>query len=197
MGIYHLDASSRVKNSVSRRLSQKIVDRLLVDKPQSITYRDLGKAEGLNFLDETIVSGLFLSESDRSPAQKAALEASDTIVAEAEANDIWVIGLPIYNFSVPASFKAWADMLARSKKTFRYGEDGPEGLLKNKRLFVAIVSGGTAIDSDIDFCTPWLRHFLSFLGVEDLSIIYADRFSSKKEESILKQIEQEVSQREF
>lgn len=197
MGIYHLDSSSRLQNSITRKLSQQIVNQIQSHRTQAITYRDLGKAEGLKFIDETVAGALFIPDSERSEAQKSALIPSDTIVQEAFDNDIWVLGLPIYNFSVPASFKAWADMLARSRKTFRYGNKGPEGLLKNKTVFAVIASGGTEVDSDIDFCTPWLRHFLKFLGIEDLRIIRADRFSPEKMQLINDQIVSEVSSYEF
>ncbi len=192
MGIYHIDASSRLASSTTRRLSKLMVEKLLDKKEQVITYRDVGKAHGLQFADETIVSGLFTADEDRSEIQKVALKPSDEIVKEAENNDTWVIGLPIYNFSMPATFKTWADMLARTRKTFKYTENGPVGLLQNKKVFVIIASGGTAIDSELDFCTPWLRQFMRFIGVSDLTIIKADRYSKDKEVEVINQIEKEV-----
>lgn len=192
MGIYHIDASSRAEGSITRRLSKLMVDKLVNKQEQQITYRDVGQAEGLNFLDKTIVSALFVPNDERSEAQKDALRASDQIVQEAKDHDTWVIGLPIYNFSMPSNFKIWADMLARAKETFKYTENGPVGLLENKKVYVIIASGGTAIDSDIDFCTPWLRQFMGFVGVSDLTIIKADRYSEDREEEILNSIEKEV-----
>jgi FMN-dependent NADH-azoreductase len=197
MGIYHIDASSKINESVTRKFSKLIVEKLLENKNQNVSYRDLGKAEGLRFVDETIVSALFISNEVRSDEQKKALIPSDLVIQEAVDNDTWVIGLPIYNFSVPATFKAWADMLARSGKTFSYTKNGPEGLLKNKKVFVVIASGGTTIDSEVDFCTPWLRHFLTFVGVSDLSIINADKYSTEKEELVMSTILKEVTKYEI
>jgi FMN-dependent NADH-azoreductase len=197
MGIYHIDASSKINESVTRKFSKLIVEKLLENKNQNVSYRDLGKAEGLRFVDETIVSALFISNEVRSDEQKKALIPSDLVIQEAVDNDTWVIGLPIYNFSVPATFKAWADMLARSGKTFSYTKNGPEGLLKNKKVFVVIASGGTTIDSEVDFCTPWLRHFLTFVGVSDLSIINADKYSTEKEELVMSTILKEVTKFEI
>lgn len=188
MGIYHIDASSRKENSITRKFSQHIVQTIQEKENKEVTYRDLGSAKGLKFVDNTIVGALFVPEDQRSEEQKEALKPSDLIIREAENNDTWVIGLPIYNFSVPATFKAWADMLARAKRTFSYTENGPVGLLKNKKVYVVIASGGTEIDSNIDFATPWLRLFLGFVGVDDITIIKADRYSPDKEKAVLDSI---------
>ena len=192
MGIYHLDASSRLENSTTRKFSKLIVDTLIEKQDQKVTYRDIGKADGLKFVDNVVVSGLFTPEQDRTAEQKESLSPSDRVIQEAEENETWVIGLPIYNFSMPATFKTWADMLARARKTFQYTENGPIGLLKNKKVYAVIASGGTAIDSDIDFCTPWLRQYMKFLGIEDLTIIHADQFSQEKEVVVLNQIKEKV-----
>ena len=192
MGIYHIDASSKKENSITRRFSKLMVEKLLNKKEQKVTYRDVGQAKGLKFVDSTVVGGLFKPEDGRTEEQKTALKPSDQIIHEATDNDTWVIGLPIYNFSMPATFKTWADMLARARKTFKYTENGPVGLLENKKVYVIIASGGTTIDSEIDFCTPWLRQFMKFVGVNDLTIIKADRYSQEKESDVINQIEKEV-----
>ncbi|NQZ02640.1 MAG: NAD(P)H-dependent oxidoreductase [Bdellovibrionales bacterium] len=192
MGIYHIDASSRSSGSTTRAFSKLTVEKILSSAKHEVTYRDLGKGLGLKNVDDIIASALFIPDKERSPEQKKALEASDKIIEEATSNDLWVVGLPIYNFAMPGAMKTWADMLARSRKTCRYTESGPEGLLTNKKAIVIISSGGTEADSEIDFCTPWVRHYLKFLGVEAI-IVKADRFSDEKREEVLKQIEQAVS----
>ena len=85
-----------------------------------------------------------------------------------------VFGVPVYNFTMPATLKAWADMVARAGTTFRYTPNGPEGLLAGKKAYIAVASGGTEIGSEIDFLTPWLRFFLGFLGITDVEIVAAD-----------------------
>ncbi len=85
--------------------------------------------------------------------------------------DVIVIGLAVYNFSVPAAFKAWIDQVVRSKVTFRYTENGPEGLLENKKAYVVIASGGTKVDSDIDFFSAHVRYILAFIGINDVTFI--------------------------
>ncbi|MEM7646194.1 MAG: NAD(P)H-dependent oxidoreductase [Pseudomonadota bacterium] len=192
MGIYHIDSSARLTGSTTREFTKLATEELQKLTQLKVVHRDLGKAEGLKYVDDVIVGGIFNQEDQRSPEQVEALSASDQIIAEAIDNDLWVIGLPIYNFSMPATFKTWADMVARARKTFRYTENGPVGLLENKKVIVVIASGGTEIDSEIDFATPWLRQFLGFLGITDLTIIKADRYNESKktevEEAILKTV---------
>ncbi|MCJ8276693.1 MAG: NAD(P)H-dependent oxidoreductase [Bdellovibrionales bacterium] len=192
MAIYHLDASARLNNSTTRQFTEITVAELKKKTGQEVVRRDLGKAEGLKFVDDVIVGGIFTPEDDRSPEQVEALKASDQIIKEAIDNDIWVIGLPIYNFSIPATFKTWADMVARARKTFKYTENGPVGLLENKKVIAVIASGGTEIDSQIDFCTPWLRQFMGFLGISDLTIIKADRYNDSKKDDVVASITKAV-----
>lgn len=93
---------------------------------------------------------------------------------------------------MPATLKTWADMLARVNVTFEYTEKGPQGLLRKKKVFVIITSGGTEIDSEIDFLTPWLRQYMNFIGVGDLTIIKADKYSIDKESILLTEIDKAV-----
>jgi FMN-dependent NADH-azoreductase len=170
MKVLHIDASARKGDSITRKLSADLVNRLTGGSGQ-VTYRDLG--EGLPFVDETKVAAYFTAPGARTEEQREALTISDTIVSELKGNDVLVIGLPVYNFSMPASFKAWADLAARVGETFKYTENGPQGLLENKKAYVVIASGGTRIGSEIDFLTPWLRHFLGFVGIRDVNFISA------------------------
>ena len=110
---------------------------------------------------------------DRTAAQREKLAFSDTLVDELKAADIVVIGAPIHNFSVPASLKAWIDLVARVRLTFRYTENGPVGLLEGKKAYVLTPSGGVPVGSPVDFATPYLRHALAFIGIDDVEIIGA------------------------
>ncbi len=171
MKILHIDASARKGDSVTRKLSAQMVNRLTGNSGQ-VTYRDL--SEGLPFVDEAKISAYFTAPDARTDEHRKAIALSDTIVSELKNNDVLVIGTPIYNFSMPASFKAWADLAARVGETFRYTETGPVGLLDDKKAYVVIASGGTKVDSKIDFLTPWLRHYLGFIGIKDVTVISAD-----------------------
>ena len=106
--------------------------------------------------------------------------------------DVLVIGAPIYNFSIPASLKAYFDLVARAGLTFKYTENRPEGLLKNKKAYIVVSSGGTEIGSDIDFAGNYIKHFLGFLGITDVEFVKLDQLmfgSEPKIESAHKVIE--------
>lgn len=171
--ILHIDASARTEGSVTRTLSQKLVDRLSGGHRQVIR-RDIGR-EALPLLSEAWVGANYTPDEARTPEQVETLQLSDELIGELEAADTLVIGVPIYNFGVPAAFKAWIDLVARAGKTFKFTESGPVGLLEGKSAYVAIASGGTQSGSEIDFTTPYVRHVLGFLGIHDVQIIAADQ----------------------
>ena len=166
--ILHLDASARHQGSVTRELSAAIVERLTTEHGgATIVRRDLNGGEPM--LDETFVAATFTPPEALTDIQSGALAHSDTLIEELDASDTTVIGLPVYNFGVPASLKTWIDQIARVGVTFRYTENGPEGLLTGKRVIVAYASGGTPLGADYDFATPYLRHIFGFLGIGDVS----------------------------
>ncbi len=176
--ILHIDASARLQGSVTRNLSDQIVRRL----NGNVIRRDL--ARPLPMLTEDWVNANFTPADQRSEAQKEVLTLSDELVQELIRADTIVIGLPIYNFSVPAAFKAWIDLVARAGLTFRYTENGPEGLLTGKRAIIAVASGGVPVGSEADFATSYVRHVLGFIGIADVEIIAADRMAVDPEASL-------------
>jgi FMN-dependent NADH-azoreductase len=181
--VLEIAASGRNEGSVSRMLSADVV-AALEGRHGSIelTRRELNK--GMPFVDDAWINANFTPAEERSAAQRATLAESDALVAELKAADVLVIGAPIYNFGVPAALKAWIDMVARARLTFRYTENGPKGLLEGKKAYVVIASGGVPVDSTVDFATPYLRHALGFVGITDVDVIAADRLNSRADESI-------------
>ena len=179
--ILHIDASGRGKPSFSRRLSNEIVQKISGDQTK-VTYRDV--SQGLSFVDEAMIGAYYTKKAERSEEQHRAIALSDTIVEELIAADTVVIGIPVYNFSMPAGFKAWSDLAARIGETFKYNENGPMGLLKGKKAYVAVTSGGTRVGSEIDFLTPWLRHFLDFIGISDVEIVQAEAINSNGDKAV-------------
>lgn len=176
--ILRIDASMRHTGSVTRALTDKLVARLRAANPASeVVHRDL--ADGVPMVDEAWIGANFTDPSERDYAQRAALAGSDRLVAEIKQADTLVIGLPIYNFGVPAAFKAWIDMIARARETFRYTETGPEGLMTGKRALVVVASGGVPVGSAMDFATPYVRHALAFIGITDVEFIPAAEFSEE------------------
>ncbi len=180
--ILHLDSSGQYKNSQSRKLSQYFTEKLSEKCSTEITQRDLAK--GLPFVDENWISANFTPDGDRTDLQNQTLELSDQLVQELFDHDILVIGLPVYNFGVPATVKAWIDMVARAKKSFHYTENGPEGLITGKKAYITATSGGTPIGSDYDFATSYMKHTLGFIGITDVEIIAADMLAMQAEEKI-------------
>lgn len=168
--ILRIDTSARRQGSVSRDLTNRIVARFPV---ATVATRDL--ADGLPLIDETWVGANFTPSEQRSAEQRDALALSDSLITELQAADTLVIGLPIYNFGVPATLKAWVDQVAPAGVTFRYTDTGPQGLLTGKRAIVAVASGGTEAGSEIDFATGYLRHVLGFIGITEVDFVNADR----------------------
>ncbi|MCJ8308157.1 MAG: NAD(P)H-dependent oxidoreductase [Rhizobiaceae bacterium] len=170
--LLRINASMRKHGSTSRQLTDELIDSLVASQPnKQIVTREL--AGGVPFVDEDWIGANFTDESERSEAQKAKLAMSDEMVAELEAADTIVIGVPIYNFGVPAALKAWVDMVCRARRTFAYTENGPVGLLKDKKAYLVIASGGTDSGSEIDFATGYLRHVLGFIGIHDVTVVDA------------------------
>lgn len=180
--ILHINASARADGSISRSLSQVVVDTISSNGTQIVT-RDIG-TEPLPLLTEAWVGANFTPDEARTVEQAEILALSDRLIAELEAADTLVLGVPIYNFGVPAAFKAWIDLVARVRKTFKYTENGPVGLLEGKKAYVVIASGGTPSGSEIDFATPYVKHVLGFLGIHDVSFVAADQLMSTGDEKI-------------
>jgi FMN-dependent NADH-azoreductase len=171
--ILRIDASARNSGSISRDLTDRIVAKLSAEADATVTTRDL--ASGLPQVDSDWIAANFTPADQRNDAQKATLALSDSLVAEVQAADVLVIGLPIYNFGVPSTLKAWIDMIARAGVTFRYTEKGPVGLLEGKRAIVAVASGGTKMGSDMDFATGYIRHVMGFIGITQVDFVAADQ----------------------
>lgn len=168
--ILRIDASARTQGSVSRALADRVIERLA---PDTVISRDLGTA--LPQLDADWITANFTPQADRSAAQRDRLALSDILVEELTQASTLVISVPIYNFGIPASLKAWIDLVARVGVTFRYTTEGPKGLLENKRAVLVLASGGTKVDSPVDFATPYLRHVLGFIGITDIQVVRSDR----------------------
>jgi FMN-dependent NADH-azoreductase len=172
--VLRIDSSARVQNSITRQLADTLVAQLLDQgSPIQVTTRDL--AQGIPLINEDWIDANFTDPAQRSAQQRATLAYSDALVQELMDADVLVIGAPIYNFGIPAALKAWVDLIARARLTFRYGENGPVGLLTGKRAYLVMASGGTPVGSAIDFASTYLRHALAFVGITQVEIVAADR----------------------
>ncbi|HAJ20546.1 MAG TPA: FMN-dependent NADH-azoreductase [Rhodospirillaceae bacterium] len=186
--VLRVDSSARAENSTTRKLTESLLSHLSEKQELDITLRNV--AEGLPFVSPDWVGANFTDPADRNAEQQKTLAQSDALIAEVQAADVLVIGVPVYNFGVPAALKAWIDMIARARETFKYTETGPVGLVSGKKAYLVVASGGTEVGSGIDFATPYMKHILSFIGVTDVTVIAAgqqmmdEKASEKAEKSI-------------
>ena len=183
VNILEISASGRHADSVSRMLTRDLIDAIDSQHNQT-TLRQRDLADGIELVDESWIAANFTDAADRTDSQRERLALSDALVAELQEADVIVIGAPIYNFGVPAALKAWVDMIARARLTFRYTENGPEGLLQGKKAYIVIASGGVPVDSPVDFATPFLRQALRFVGITDVEVIAADQLNQDADAAI-------------
>ncbi len=182
MKIYKIDCSARKEGSTSRYLANKLLKKIKKPNDQ-LVLRDLD--DEMLFISGLTESGMKIHQSQQTKEHKEMFELSDKLVLELKESDIIIISVPIYNFGPPATLKAWADLAARAKLTFEYNEDGKRiGLLKNKQVYLVITSGGTKIQGEEDFLTPWIIHMLNFFGIKKIDIIAADQMALDYDKSI-------------
>ena len=174
MKILQINASARSTGANSTRLANVIRDRLLNLHPgAAVEVRDLS-THPHPVLDEPSLGALFTPAEQRTPEQAARVALDDAIIAQVQSADIIVLGVPMYNFGIPVQLKTWIDALARAGVTFRYTSNGPEGLLKGKKVYVALARGGLYRDTPADSQVPYLRSVLGFLGMTDVEFVYAE-----------------------
>ena len=153
-------------------------------------YRDLN--EEMVFVSGLTESGMNIEKKDQTDHHKKMFELSDQLVKELKESDIIIISAPIYNYGPPATLKAWSDLAARVGETFKFKPNGRrEGLLKNKKAYLVITSGGTKLNSKEDFLTPWLKFILNFFGIEEIKTINADQMALDYKKSI-KEAEEQI-----
>lgn len=189
--ILHITASIRNDESVSRSLGKRLVERLAENQGAKVVTRDLAKND-LPYIDAERFAADLAPYAERSPEQRDLAKVADELIEELQEADTIVFSVPVYNFSVPATVKAWADLVARAGTTFRYTENGPEGLLTGKKVYITAASGGTAMGSEIDFMSPWLKFFLGFLGMTDVELVAADGIMGEGGEEKIAEAHQEV-----
>lgn len=177
MNILQIDAGLFAEQSVSRNLSKKIVTRLQEQNPGAqVTLRDL-IANPINHLDGEIIMAGGTEAAQRSERQQAELAVTEALLDEVFKADVLVIGAPLYNFSIPSQLKAWVDRIAQAGRTFRYTENGPEGLLKGKRAIIASARGGVYSEgaaASMEHQESYLKTLLGFIGITDITIIRAE-----------------------
>ena len=190
MKIYQIDSSARKEGSTSRALAKKLLEK--IKKPEDeVIYRDLN--EEMVFVSGLTESGMNIEEKDQNENHKKMFELSNQLVRELKESDIIIISAPIYNYGPPATLKAWSDLAARIGETFKFKPNGRrEGLLKNKKAYLVITSGGTKLNSKEDFLTPWLKFILNFFGIDKIDVVSADQMALDYKKSI-KEAEKQIA----
>ncbi|HCG7548277.1 FMN-dependent NADH-azoreductase [Vibrio parahaemolyticus] len=153
--------------------SNKLVEDFIKNVDQDkLTVRDLAE-NPLPVLDFAVATALRATE-DLSQEQQAVVDLSDTLIEEVKAADTLVIAAPMYNFTIPTQLKNWIDLIARAGVTFKYTENGVQGLIEGKKAIVVTTRGGIHKDSPTDNVTPYLRTVLGFVGITDVEFVYAE-----------------------
>jgi FMN-dependent NADH-azoreductase len=172
--LLQLNTSMFAEGGQSSKLAERFVAAWREANPGAkVVVRDIGREPVPHLTAERF--GAFLAKpEERTDAQRAAVAFSDALIDELRRADVVVIGLPMYNFGLPSSLKAYFDHVARAGVTFRYTAKGPEGLLKGKRVYVFATRGGAYAGTPLDTQTAYVRDFLRFIGIDDVEFVYAE-----------------------
>jgi len=171
--ILNITTSLKGDASFSIKLSNAVLEKLKAEYPESqVKTHDLSKTPS-PYLDELDLAAFYTPADLRTEAQLIALQYSNDSIKDLLEADIIVIGVPMYNFGIPAVLKGWIDQIARAGETFSYGDGSPKGLVTNKKVYLSIASGAVFSDGPYkayDFSEPYLRAVLGFLGMTDITV---------------------------
>jgi len=160
MKVLHIDSSLQGNNSTSSKIATKLIEKLDIKNThqQQVTYRDLNVSQ-VPHLTDAIFNAFHTPEAERTIEQQAAAAVSDQLIDEVSDSDILIIAVPMYNFGVPSTLKAWIDHIARAGKTFAYTAEGPKPLLKMPKTYVIATRGGLYANTPADTQAPWLEQY--------------------------------------
>lgn len=194
--LLQINASLFSGNGQSSRMSDQFVAAWREAHPNGqVTLRDLG-SEPVPHLTAQRFGALISKPEERSAEQQVVVDFSDALIDEIRNADVIALGLPMYNFGVPSSLKAYFDHIARAGVTFRYTEKGPEGLLAGKKVYVFAARGGLYSGTALDTQTGYVRDFLRFIGLSDVEFVYAEglNMGEASKQSALSNAEAEIVQ---
>lgn len=195
MNILHIDSATTGASSVSRALTARIVEKLKADNPGAeVVYRDLG-TEPLAHLNPVLTGAIRFPAEDQSEDMKAAARVERKILGEFMAADVVVIGAPMYNFTIPSNLKSWIDRLGIPRVTFRYGENGVEGLAGGRRVIIGSSAGGRYQpgEAPLTFHEGMLEAFLNFIGVDDITFVRAHGVGIQGPEGAIAATEEQIA----
>lgn len=178
--ILHIISSPRGAASMSIKLGNAVIEKIQETYAGAIVNEHNLARKLFPHLEEVHLTAFFTPVENRSAENIEAIRHSDEAIEELQNADIIVIDVPFYNFGIPSTLKAWIDHIARAGVTFKYGENGPEGLVKDKKVYLAIASGGVYSEGPMkayDFATPYLKSVLGFMGMTDVSVFRVEGVS--------------------
>lgn len=193
MNILQINSSVRGASSTSTRIATSVVEQLRRLHPEArVEVRELATQP---ILDAQALGALFTPAEARTPEQAARVAQDDATIAQLQEADVVVIGVPLYNLGEPVQLKAWIDAISRAGVTFRYTSEGPEGLVKGKKVYVAFARGGKYRGTPYDTQTPYLRNMLGFLGMTDVTFLHAEGLAMGEEATAqaLAEVEAEIA----
>ena len=173
-----IDSSPMGERSISRKLTSKFAETWTSAHPNgTVISRDV-TALNLPVVDALWVAAAYTPEGARTAEQKQVLAVSDSLIADLQKADEFVVGVPMHNFSIPSTLKLWIDQVMRAGKTFSYGSSGAKGLLTGKKVTLLMASGGVyehgSARASLNFVTPYLRTVFGFMGITDVNFIAAE-----------------------
>lgn len=165
----------------SSQLTNKFVTQWYEHNPDAqITIRDVA-TNPIPHLDAERIGAFFTPAENQTPVQQQIVTQSDALIQEIKQSQIIVIGLPMYNFGIPSTLKSYFDHIARAGITFKYTENGPQGLLDGKKAYIFATRGGMYAGTPFDTQTDYVRNFLAFIGITDVEFIYAEGLNMGEE----------------
>jgi FMN-dependent NADH-azoreductase len=180
--ILQLNTSLSGESGLSSRLASDFSTALAGVTGAAVVARDLAR-QPVPHLTAERFAAFATAASERTLEQQRHVAESDVLIEELRRADVLVLGVPMYNFGVPSTLKAYFDHVARAGVSFRYTPDGPVGLLGNKRAYVFATRGGRYAGTEGDLQTQYLRKFLGFIGIRDVEFVYAEGLALGAEES--------------
>ncbi|MEW6446218.1 MAG: FMN-dependent NADH-azoreductase [Pseudomonadota bacterium] len=181
--LLQINSSARAGGE-SSRLANDFTQAWRHNHPEGVVVlRDL-TARPVPHLDEPTLNAFSTPPEQRDASQREAVRLSDELIAEIQAADVIVMGVPMYNFGIPSTLKAYFDHIARAGITFQYTANGPQGLLTGKRAIVLAARGGIYSGTPKDTQSAYLRDFLAFIGITELEFVYAEGLAMGEEQAL-------------
>jgi FMN-dependent NADH-azoreductase len=171
--ILHIISSPRGEASFSIQLGKAIIEKIQAEHPGSTVSEKNLVDKRFPHLEEVHLTSFFTPAESRTAENREAIIHSDEAIQEIHDADILVIGAPMYNYTIHSALKAWIDHIARAGLTFKYDENGVQGLVKNKKVYIAETSGGVYSEGPMqsfDFAAPYLKAILAHMGMTDVTV---------------------------